>query len=103
MRKIRSLKIDNLCKQLVLQAISGDSEVNKSGLSLYLWLIVGIGQLSVQNEPEVWVKDALLISHLYKPEQSERQKNTVSVRCSSGEFNPSVRICLYVAMNYSIL
>lgn len=67
MLKIRSLQVDNLSKQLVLQPISGDSEVNKSGLSLDFWLVVGIGQLSVQNESEVSVKDALLISHFNEP------------------------------------
>lgn len=61
--EVRSFSLDHLCQQLVLKPISGDSEVDKSGLCLHLRLVVGIGQLRVQYQLESGVILYFLISY----------------------------------------
>lgn len=64
MFEVWPLQVDHLCEQLVLEPVPCDSEVDESGLSLDLRFIVWVCQLSVQNQPEVWMEVTFLISHL---------------------------------------
>lgn len=42
----------HLSQQLVLQPVPSDREVDESGLSLQLWLVVRVGQLRLEDHPE---------------------------------------------------
>lgn len=63
MLEVWSLQVDHLCEQLVLKPVPCDSKVNESGLSLDLRFIMGVCQLSMQNQSEVWMEITFLIPH----------------------------------------
>lgn len=63
MLQIRSLQIDHLRQQLILQTVTSHGEVDQCGLSLNLRFIVRIGKLRVKNETKVRMKITLLISY----------------------------------------
>lgn len=59
------LLIHHLGQELVLQSVSGYRKVDESGLSLNLWLVVRIGQLSMENKSEARVEETLFVPDLY--------------------------------------
>lgn len=61
------LHADHSSQQLVLQAIPCHSEVDQSGLSLQLRLVVRISQLGVKDKPELWIVFTLFLSNFNKP------------------------------------
>lgn len=66
--QVRPLHVDHRCKQLVLQAVSCDSEVDKGALCLQLGLEMRVCQLCVEDETESRVEVTLLIPNLNVPE-----------------------------------
>lgn len=61
MLEVGSLLVDHLGQELVLQTVPGHGEVDERGLGLDLRLVVRIGQLGVQDEPEARVEETLLV------------------------------------------
>lgn len=61
MLKVRPLLVHHLGQELVLQTVSGHCEIDEGGLGLNLGLIVRIGQLGVEDEPEPRVEEALFV------------------------------------------
>ena len=74
--EVRSLLIHNLGQELVFQSISGHSKINKGGLGLDLWLVVRIGQFSVQDQSEARVEEALLVPDLYTTVRERDRKGS---------------------------
>lgn len=65
MFEVWSLLIHHLGQELVFQPIPSHCKIDQSGLGLNLWLVVRVGQLSVENQPESWVQEALFVPNLY--------------------------------------
>lgn len=61
------LHADHGGQQLVLQAVPGHGEVDQGGLSLQLGLVVRVGQLGVEDEPEPGVVLTLLVPDFNEP------------------------------------
>ena len=65
--QVGPLHADHGGQQLVLQAVAGDGEVDQGALGLQLRLVVGVGQLGLQDQPEAGVVLALLVPDLDAP------------------------------------
>ena len=63
MLQVGPLLVDHLGEELVLQAVPGHGEVDEGRLGLDLGLVVGVGQLGVEDQLEARVEEALLVSH----------------------------------------
>ena len=61
--EVGPLLVDHLGQQLVLQAVACHGEVDEGGLGLDLGLVVGVGQLGVEDQLEAGVEEALLVPH----------------------------------------
>lgn len=65
MLEVRSLLVDHLGQELVLQAVPCHCKIDQGGLGLDLRFVVRIGQLGVQDESEAWMEETLFVPHLY--------------------------------------
>lgn len=66
--QVGPLHVDHCCEQLVLQAVSRDSEVDEGALCLQLGLEMGVCQLRVEDETEGRVEVTFLVPDLNVPE-----------------------------------
>ena len=74
MLEVRSLLIHHLGQELVLKSIPGHSKINEGGLCLNLWLVVRIGQFSVQDQSEALVEETLLVPDFYTTVREQERK-----------------------------
>ena len=65
--QIRPLLGHHFSQQLILQTIPGDCEVDESGLSLDLWLVVRVGKLGLDDHAKLGMILHLLVPHLDVP------------------------------------
>lgn len=63
--QVRPLMVDNKCQQLVLQALLCHTEVDQGCLCGNLWLVVWVGELGLQIQPELGVHLDLCITNLH--------------------------------------
>lgn len=77
MLEVGSLLVDHLGQELVLQSIPGHSKIDKCGLGLNLWLVVRIGQFSVEDQSEARVKETLLVPDFYTTVRVRDRERTV--------------------------
>jgi len=52
MFQIGPFSADNVSKQLILQTISGDSEIDQRSLRLHFRFVMRVCQLRLQNQPK---------------------------------------------------
>lgn len=73
MLQVRPFLVHHLGQELVLQTIPGHCEIYEGGLGLNLRLVVRIGKLGVEDEPETRVEETLLVPNLYTAVRERRR------------------------------